>query len=168
MSNFDTLSLLLKGLPEVYNKTLGTTTTNADGLTYRKDASNNVNIMDAASFGTDGTFQAISDGQQQSLLGIVPVEVSNISEIAEYIDEIALPGYVFNINSSIDINGVSLGYPRNRSKAFYITLNNKSTSAVSLPLTLTYGNFDDYQEGYDAGIKGTDVSSDGKYFYFST
>jgi hypothetical protein len=172
MSEFNTFDLLLRGLPQVYNKTLGTQVTKVVdflAFNYRDPgtASNNVNIMDAVSYGTDTLFQAISDGRQQSIIGVSPIELADISQINDAMDELALPGYLFNISPTVAANGVSLGYPTNLSKSFYITINNTAPESVEVPITLAYGNFNDSDTNTSYDYYAQCIETDGEYFYIS-
>jgi len=162
MANFDTFDLMLNRIPGVLNKTLGVVVPNTNIGTNRQNASNIVNLLDAISYTTDTSFQSIDDGRQQSLIGVTPVELNDISSLSGHIDEIALPGYLFNLNQASSVDGIFIGYPRNLSKPFYMTINNKTGSAVSIDVTLTFGNFNDPQA---VSYSPAYIATDGSYLY---
>lgn len=156
----NSLPRLLKNIPEVYPKLMGTVV-NAP-LPYRKNASNVVNIIDAVSYATDEVIQTIAEGKQQSLIGVSPIHLTDVSQLTQAIDELGLPGYLFTVDPTVPIIGEALGYPRNLSKSFYITLKNTGISSVSIPFTVVYGKFDD-QGTVDARPFG--LATDGIYIY---
>lgn len=160
----NTLKTLLKHIPKAYPKALGTIQVSPGGLTFRANASGTVNLMDAVSYATDDILSDIKEGQQQSLIGVAPLNIKTISDVAGKLDEVGLPGYVFNITTSTPVKGASLGFPKNLAQSLYVTLNNTSGAAVNVPLTLTYGNFDDsVSADFPAGFMATD----GNNFYIT-
>lgn len=160
----NSLPRLLKNIPEVYPKLMGTVV-NAP-LPYRKNASNVVNIMDAVSYATDEALQTVAEGKQQSLIGVSPVQLADASKLNTAIDEIALPGYLFTIGPVVPSSGIALGYPRNLSKSFYITLKNSGPSSVSIPYTVKFGNFLDFNNP-QLKYASTGITTDGSYFYIT-
>jgi len=159
MSDQNTLSKILKNIPKVYNKTLGTL-----GPSSRTGASSVVNIMDSASTQTDAFLDQIAQAKQETILGINPVSLSNLQFSGSYIDELASPGYLFTISSAIAATGNFIGFPKNLSKSFYMTIQNNSPTSVDVPVSMTYGNFNDYITG---GYTPVSVTTDGTYLYIT-
>lgn len=163
--NKDSLSKLLKNIPLYYNKGKGTVVlppVNFPNLDHAlSGASNVVNLFDAVGNTMDSLLDAIDTAQQESIIGITPVNITDPNVIANNIDEIALPGYVFNLAIPNSSNANVLGFPKNLSKAFYITINNTG-AAISVPFSVAYGNF---QDGVLGNYNPTAITTDGAYLY---
>ncbi len=164
-TNKNTLGSLLKNLPMFYNKTLGTVASSPitfPNLTYaRKSASNIVNLFDSVGSATDALLIASDAVEQETLIGITPIKLHDILGITQYIDEVALPGYVFDISITDSSTGNAIGYPRNLSKSFYVTINNTG-DPISIPFSIVYGNFSD---GVIGNYTPTSITTDGTYLY---
>lgn len=163
--NKDSLDKLLKNIPIVYNKTKGTVIPPPVGFPNLdhalSGASNVVNLMDSVGNTMDSLLDAIDTAQQESLIGITPVNITDPNVIANNVDEVALPGYVFNIAIPNSSNANVLGFPKNLSKPFYITINNTGAD-ISVPFSVAYGNF---QDGVLGNYNPTAITTDGSYLY---
>ena len=163
--NKDSIDKLLKNIPLYYNKKRGTIVpppASFPNLDHAlSGASNIVNLFDAVGNTMDTLLDAIDTAQQESLIGITPVNITDPSILAQNVDEAALPGYVFNLAIANSSTANVIGYPRNLSKPFYMTINNTG-AAISVPFSVAYGNF---QDGVLGNYNPTSITSDGSYLY---
>ncbi len=143
---------ILKNLPEMYNKTIASSgTAFYSPRQYRYNiypsATNShlVQLMGAVADSHDGLITAINASKDETILGTQAVAIDTISDLytgGTTIDEIALPGYYFQVAQETVDTGSTLEQPRNKTNKFTVIIRNVGHENIVLTYNTAYPTVD--------------------------